>query len=62
MLQWVVSQVCTMVRASRSERGASLVEYGLLVALVALVCVAAVAFFGTTTSSTFSSTTTSLFP
>jgi Flp pilus assembly pilin Flp len=30
----------------RDERGASLVEYCLLVALVALVCVGALTFFG----------------
>lgn len=35
------------------ERGASLVEYALLVVLIALVCVAAVTFFGGQTSETF---------
>jgi pilus assembly protein Flp/PilA len=34
-------------RWARSEDGASLVEYALLVALIAIVCVGAVAFFGT---------------
>ncbi|MEY2566592.1 MAG: pilus assembly protein Flp/PilA [Actinomycetota bacterium] len=33
-------------RIARTERGASLVEYALLVALIAVVCVAAVTFFG----------------
>jgi pilus assembly protein Flp/PilA len=37
------------------ERGASLVEYALLVALIALVCVAAVTFLGQTVSSQYSS-------
>jgi pilus assembly protein Flp/PilA len=32
---------------TRSENGASLVEYALLLALIAVVCVGAVAFFGT---------------
>jgi len=41
-------------RALGSERGASLVEYALLVALIALVGVAAVAFFGDETSESFS--------
>jgi pilus assembly protein Flp/PilA len=41
-------------RALVSERGASLVEYALLVALIALVCVAAVGFFGDETSESFS--------
>jgi Flp pilus assembly pilin Flp len=33
-------------RLGRDERGASLVEYTLLVALVAVACFAAVGFFG----------------
>ena len=38
----------------KSERGASLVEYALLVALLAIVCIAAVNLLGKTTSSEFS--------
>jgi len=38
----------------RSERGASLVEYALLVALIALVCILAVTLFGSATSKKFS--------
>lgn len=45
----------TMVRRRLPlERGASLVEYALLVALIAVVCFAAVTFFGTETGETFS--------
>ena len=33
-------------RADRDERGASLVEYALLVALIAVVCIVAVTFLG----------------
>jgi len=48
--------VVTWVRAHRrSERGASIVEYALLVALIAVVCIAAVQLFGSSTSSKFSS-------
>jgi pilus assembly protein Flp/PilA len=36
------------------EYGASLVEYALLVALIAIVCIAAIAFVGTSASSKFS--------
>jgi pilus assembly protein Flp/PilA len=35
----------------RSERGAGLIEYALLVALIAVVCIAAVTFFGQANSS-----------
>ena len=48
---WRVNE---FVRRARSERGASLVEYGLLVALIALVCFAAVVFLGGETSDAFS--------
>jgi len=39
-----------------SERGASLVEYALLVALIALICIAAVGFLGDETASQFTET------
>lgn len=38
----------------RTDRGASLVEYALLVALIAVVCIAAVTFLGTKASVKFS--------
>jgi pilus assembly protein Flp/PilA len=38
-----------------SDKGASLVEYALLVALIAVVCIAAVTFLGSAASSKFSS-------
>ena len=41
-------------RSDRSEAGASLVEYALLLALIAVVCVAAVTFFGGEVSDSFS--------
>jgi pilus assembly protein Flp/PilA len=37
-----------------SDRGASLVEYALLLALIAMVCIAAVTALGETTSASFS--------
>ena len=37
-------------RARTDERGASLVEYALLVALIAVVCIASVTFLGTSNS------------
>ena len=40
---------------AKTERGASLVEYALLVALIAVVCIAAVTFLGKAASGKFSS-------
>jgi len=41
-------------RARRTEKGATLVEYALLVALIAVVCIVAVALLGTNASTKFS--------
>ena len=38
----------------RSERGAALVEYALLVALIAVVCIAAISLLGNSAKSKFS--------
>ena len=38
----------------RSERGAALVEYALLVALIAVVCIAAIQILGDNAKETFS--------
>jgi pilus assembly protein Flp/PilA len=43
-------------RFSDSERGASLVEYALLVALIAVVCIVAIQILGREANSSFSST------
>ena len=43
-----------------SDRGASLVEYALLVALIAIVCFAAMQFLGGEVSDSFSSTAQSV--
>ena len=42
-------------RFGDDERGASLVEYALLVALIAVVCIAAVTLLGNNASSKFNS-------
>ena len=44
----------------RNEIGASLVEYGLLLALIAIVCIAAVTFIGQKTQSNLTSTASEL--
>jgi pilus assembly protein Flp/PilA len=41
-------------RFGRDERGASLVEYALLVALIAVVCIIAITFVGERASTKFS--------
>lgn len=45
---------------AKTERGASLVEYALLVALIAVVCIAAVSALGNRASSNFSSISSSI--
>ena len=47
---WVVAHA-----GIKTDRGASLVEYALLVALIAVVCIAAVTLLGKNASSKFSS-------
>jgi pilus assembly protein Flp/PilA len=50
---WVTSRI-------DDERGASLVEYALLVALIAVVCIAAVTALGTSASTKFSEVASNL--
>ncbi len=53
---WFVCCFAPYMRArhGRSQRGASLVEYLLLVMLIALVCIGAVTYFGTANQSKLS--------
>lgn len=55
-----VTEVDHEVEVTSEERGASLVEYALLVALIALVCVAAVTFLGNQTADSISNIGNSL--
>jgi pilus assembly protein Flp/PilA len=45
---------------TRKEEGATLAEYGLLLALIAVVCIAAITVLGTKISSMFSSLSVSI--
>jgi pilus assembly protein Flp/PilA len=46
--------ISTWIQArTKTDRGASLVEYALLVALIAVVCIVAVTFLGTSAESKF---------
>jgi pilus assembly protein Flp/PilA len=55
LLNYFNNFIATYVRArfGRTERGASLVEYVLLVSLIAVVCIIAIRALGTKASSTF---------
>ena len=58
-MRWYVTLSSWSTR--RLERGASLVEYALLLALIALVCVPAVQFLGTSASGSLDRSGSSLF-
>ena len=45
----------TLVHRTDDDRGATLVEYVLLVALIAVVCIVAISFLGNAASTKFSS-------
>ena len=45
---------------TRQEEGATLAEYGLLLALIAVVCIAAITLLGTKISSMFNAVSTSV--
>lgn len=57
-LTQLVGRIVVALRVGwmREDRGAGLVEYALLVGLIAIVCIAAVGFIGTESSSKFSTT------
>lgn len=53
--------IASWLRAqAKTERGASLVEYALLVALIAVVCIAAVTLLGSAASNKFSSVSSAI--
>ena len=45
------------MRTLRDETGASLVEYALLLALVAAMCIGAISFFGSTSGNSVNTST-----
>jgi pilus assembly protein Flp/PilA len=51
---WQYCAAYLRARYVGNERGASLVEYALLVALIAVVCLVAIAFLGSSASQRFS--------
>ena len=56
LVAYLQEHIAPYIRAKfgRSEEGASLVEYALLVALIAVVCILAITFLGGRASAKFS--------
>ncbi|MBV8983437.1 MAG: Flp family type IVb pilin [Acidimicrobiia bacterium] len=51
---WQYCEVHVRAHFGADDRGASLVEYALLVALIAVICIVAISFLGQSASSKFS--------
>ena len=49
-----------MINFFKDEEGATMVEYALMLALIAIVCIAAVTFVGTSTKTIFTKADTAL--
>jgi pilus assembly protein Flp/PilA len=62
MINYFNTWIASFVRArfGKTERGASLVEYVLLVSLIAVVCIAAISFLGNNAKGKFSSVGSSI--
>ena len=56
---WAYLQATIRTRI-KDERGASLVEYALLLALIVVVCIGAITLIGNTTNNTLSKTASAL--
>ncbi|MBL0747465.1 Flp family type IVb pilin [Nocardioides baculatus] len=54
-LQFMTIMLVNDIKAKRDERGATAVEYGLMVALIAVVIIAAVTTLGTNLNTKFTS-------
>ncbi len=54
MLQFDFLKAWIQAHVAKTDRGASLVEYALLVALIAVVCIVAITFLGKAASKKFS--------
>ena len=60
LTQWDFFASWLRARFGDSERGASLVEYALLVALIAVVCIAAITLLGGNAATKFSTVANSI--
>ena len=59
-LQFMTIMLINDVKAKRDERGATAVEYGLMVALIAVVIIAAVTLLGNNLNAKFNSVASSV--
>jgi pilus assembly protein Flp/PilA len=63
MLQHLNVRLLRLIdRLRRDQQGAALVEYGILVGLIAVICIASVAIIGTQLSTAFSIIASALTP
>lgn len=60
MLQFDLLKAWIQAHVAKTDRGASLVEYALLVALIAVVCIVAITFLGSAAEEKFSNVGSSL--
>ena len=60
MLQFDLLKAWIQAHVVKTDRGASLVEYALLVALIAVVCIVAITFLGSAADEKFSNVGSSL--
>lgn len=60
MLQFDILKAWIQAHVAKTDRGASLVEYALLVALIAVVAIVAITFLGSAASEKFSNVGSSL--
>ena len=56
MQNLIASARSFFARVDREDRGATMVEYGIMVALIAVIAIAAVTFLGRETCTTFNET------
>ena len=59
-LQFMTIMLVNDIKAKRDERGATAVEYGLMVALIAIVIIGAVTLLGNNLKTLFSNVATSI--
>lgn len=62
MIQMFQAAQSVLTRKARDQKGATMVEYALMVALIAVVCITAVTAIGTKSNAKFGAVSTALAP